>query len=246
MLIIPAIDLRHGRCVRLTQGRKEDVKIYERDPVEVARSYVDDGARMLHVVDLDSAFGEDRSVNRRVVRRLIESLNIPVQFGGGLRSVADVAELISIGASRVVIGTLAAESHEELKRLVERFGSRICVGIDAQDGQVMTRGWEQPGRISAVELARRVADSGVERIVYTDVARDGTLGGVNIEQTCAIALESGLKVTASGGVSTLEDIQRLDSMRECGIDSVIVGKALYEGRFTLREALRETDASLSN
>jgi phosphoribosylformimino-5-aminoimidazole carboxamide ribotide isomerase len=181
-----------------------------------------------------------------VVRRLIESLNIPVQFGGGLRSVADVAELISIGASRLVIGTLAAESHEELKRLVERFGSRICVGIDAQDGQVMTRGWEQPGRISAVELARRVADSGVERIVYTDVARDGTLGGVNIEQTCAIALESGLKVTASGGVSTLEDIQRLDSMRECGIDSVIVGKALYEGRFALREALRETDASLSN
>ena len=239
MLIIPAIDLRQGRCVRLTQGRKEDVKVYDRDPVEIAQRYKDDGARMLHLVDLDSAFEEDRSINRQVVRRLICSVDLPVQFGGGLRSVSDVEELISIGASRVVIGTLAAESPEELEKLVERFGSKICVGIDAQDGEVMTHGWERPGRISAVELARRVASAGVLRIVYTDVARDGTFGGVNVEQTCAIARESGLKVTASGGISSLEDIQRLKSASECGIDSVIVGKALYEGRFTLREALRE-------
>ncbi|HEX8144177.1 MAG TPA: 1-(5-phosphoribosyl)-5-[(5-phosphoribosylamino)methylideneamino]imidazole-4-carboxamide isomerase [Pyrinomonadaceae bacterium] len=244
MLIIPAIDLRQGRCVRLTQGRKEESKTYEGDPFEIAQSYEEAGAQMLHVVDLDSAFGEDRSINRQALGRIIGSVGVPVQFGGGLRSRADVEELISIGAHRVVIGTLAVESPEELERLVERFGSRICVGIDARDGQVMTRGWEKPGRISAVELARRVAGAGVERIVYTDVARDGTLGGVNIEQTCMIAQESGLKVTASGGVSTLEDIRRLKNAGECGIDSVIVGKALCEGRFTLGEALREGRASL--
>jgi phosphoribosylformimino-5-aminoimidazole carboxamide ribotide isomerase len=237
MLIIPAIDLRQGRCVRLTQGRKEDVKFYDTDPVEIAQSFTDDGAQMLHLVDLDSAFAEARSINRQVVSRLIRSINIPVQFGGGLRSLADVEELISIGASRVVIGTLAVESPSELVKLIERFGSKVCVGIDARDGQVMTRGWETTGHISALELARRVAGAGVERIVYTDVARDGTLSGVNIEQTRTVAQESGLKVTASGGVSTLEDIQKLKTMGPYGIDSVIVGKALYEGRFTLREAL---------
>src|SRR5215210_2709794 len=228
MLIIPAIDLRRGRCVRLTQGRKDDAKIYDREPVEVAQSYRADGAQMLHVVDLDSAFGEERSINRQVAGRIIGSVDIPVQFGGGLRSLADVEELISMGAARVVIGTLAAESPEELEHMVLRFASRICVGIDARDGMVRTRGWESEGRISAVELARRVAGAGVERIVYTDVARDGTLGGVNIEQTRAIAEASGLKVTASGGVSTLEDIRRLKHASDCGIDSVIVGKALYE------------------
>jgi phosphoribosylformimino-5-aminoimidazole carboxamide ribotide isomerase len=239
MLIIPAIDLRDGRCVRLTQGRKEDVKVYDGDPIEIAQSYHDNGARMLHIVDLDSAFGEDRSFNRQVAQRIIRSIGIPVQFGGGLRNRADVEEFISMGAGRVVLGTLAAESPEVLEELVELFGSRICVGIDAQAGQVMTHGWERSGGIEAVELARRVAHAGIERIVYTDVARDGTFGGINVEQTCMIARESGLKVTASGGVSSLEDIRRLRNVSECGIDSVIVGKALYEGRFTLQEALRE-------
>ncbi|HEY6189228.1 MAG TPA: 1-(5-phosphoribosyl)-5-[(5-phosphoribosylamino)methylideneamino]imidazole-4-carboxamide isomerase [Pyrinomonadaceae bacterium] len=241
MLIIPAIDLRRGLCVRLTQGRKEDASTYDGDPVSIAQGYKDDGAQMLHLVDLDSVFGEDGSINRAVVRRLINSVDIPVQFGGGLRSIADVEELIAIGAARVVIGTLAVEAPEELARMVGRFGSRICVGIDARDGQARTRGWESEGRISAIELARRVARAGVERIVYTDVARDGTLGGVNIEQTRNVARESGLKVTASGGVSTLDDIRVLKNLSSCGVDSVIVGKALYEGRFTLGDALREID-----
>ncbi|HEX8070236.1 MAG TPA: 1-(5-phosphoribosyl)-5-[(5-phosphoribosylamino)methylideneamino]imidazole-4-carboxamide isomerase [Pyrinomonadaceae bacterium] len=238
MLIIPAIDLRQGRCVRLTRGRREDVRVYDRDPVEVAQGYVGDGATMLHVVDLDSAFGEDGTTNRRVVARLINSARVPVQFGGGLRSVADVEELIAIGAARVVLGTLAAEAPAELAALVGRFGARVCVGIDARDGRALTRGWEQSGGVGAVALARRVAATGCARIVYTDVARDGTLGGVNVEQTCLIARASGLKVTASGGVATLDDIRRLKDQGDCGVDSVIVGKALYEGRFTLREALR--------
>jgi len=238
MLIIPAIDLRQGKCVRLAQGRKEAATDYELDPIAVAKAFEADGARMLHVVDLDRAFGEGRSLNRDVAKRIIHSVGAPVQFGGGMRAIEDVEELIAAGASRVVIGTLAAESPQTLAKLVERFGPRIVVGIDARDGQVMTRGWEQQGQIEAVELARRIASLGVERIVYTDVARDGMLSGPNIEQACLIAQESGLKVTASGGVSSLEDIARLAGVSEAGVDSVIVGKALYEGRFTLKDALK--------
>ena len=237
MLIIPAIDLKDGRCVRLTQGRKADVKVYDGDPVEIAKRFEDSGARMLHVVDLDGAFAGGESRNRKVVRRIIRALEIPVQFGGGLRSVSDVQQMIEYGAAQVVIGTLAAESPETLESFVQLFGFRIAVGIDARDGQVVTRGWEKQEQISAVHLARRVADAGVDRIVYTDVARDGTLEGVSLEQTCTIARESGLRVTASGGVSSLAEIERLQEVRECGVDSVIIGKALYEGRFTLQEAL---------
>lgn len=243
MLTIPAIDLRQGKCVRLEQGRKGAATAYDRDPIGVARAFEADGARMLHVVDLDGAFGEGQSINRDIAKHIIRSVSVPVQFGGGLRAIDDVEELVLAGANRVVIGTLAAESPETLATLLDRFGPRIVVGIDARDGQVMTRGWEKHGQIEAVELARRIARAGVERIVYTDVARDGMLTGPNIEQTCLIARESGLKVTASGGVSSLEDIVRLRSVSEPGVDSVIVGKALYEGRFTLKEALDSTTTS---
>jgi phosphoribosylformimino-5-aminoimidazole carboxamide ribotide isomerase len=238
MLIIPAIDLKDGSCVRLTQGRRQDVKVYDGDPVEIASKFEEAGARMLHVVDLDGAFADANSKNRKVVRRIIRALEIPVQFGGGLRSVSDVQQMIEFGAAQVVIGTLAAESPETLEKFVQLFGFRICVGIDARRGVVLTHGWEKEGKVSAAQLARRVADAGVDRIVYTDVARDGMLTGVNLEQTCVIARESGLRVTASGGVSSLEDIARLKTIRRCGVDSVIVGKALYEGRFTLQEALK--------
>ena len=223
--------------MRLTQGRRRDVKVYDGDPVEIARKFEDAGARMLHVVDLDGAFADPNGRNRKVVRRLIRSVAVPVQFGGGLRSVTDVQQMIEYGAAQVVIGTLAAESPETLEKFVQLFGFRICVGIDARRGSVVTHGWERAAKLSASALARRVADAGVDRIVYTDVSRDGTLSGVNLEQTCAIARESGLRVTASGGVSSLADIGQLKTIRACGVDSVIVGKALYEGRFTLREAL---------
>jgi phosphoribosylformimino-5-aminoimidazole carboxamide ribotide isomerase len=238
MLIIPAIDLRDGKCVRLTQGRRQEVKVYDGDPVVIARKFENAGARMLHVVDLDGAFADRNSKNRKVVRRIIRAVEIPVQFGGGLRSVSDVQQMIEFGAAQVVIGTLAAESPETLEKFVQLFGFRVCVGIDARRGVVLTHGWEKEGKLSAAALARRVADAGVDRIVYTDVARDGMLSGVNLEQTCSIARESGLRVTASGGVSSLKDIVKLKTISRCGVDSVIVGKALYEGRFTLQEALR--------
>jgi phosphoribosylformimino-5-aminoimidazole carboxamide ribotide isomerase len=238
--IIPAIDLRDGRCVRLTQGSKDNVTIYDGDPIEIARSYEACGAQMIHVVDLDGAFASPNSRNRQVLREIILRITIPLQFGGGLRSLADVAQVVELGVARVVIGTLAVEATTTLEQALRLFGAdRIAVGIDARNGQVLTRGWQNEGKLSARELAQKVASMGIERIIYTDVARDGMLTGVNVEQTCAIARESGLKLTASGGVSSLEDIKRLKDASECGIDSVIVGKALYEGRFSLKDAINE-------
>jgi phosphoribosylformimino-5-aminoimidazole carboxamide ribotide isomerase len=238
MIILPAIDLRDGRCVRLTQGRKDSTKVYDGDPVDVAKAFAASGAEMLHVVDLDGAFAEPNSANRLVLREIIQAVDIPIQFGGGLRRSQDVEQIIELGVTRVVIGTVAVESPDTLTELVRRFGpSHIAVGIDAQKGRVVTHGWEQTESISALTLASTVAEIGVQRIIYTDVARDGMLHGPNIEQTCLIA-GAGVKVTASGGVSSLQDLKDLQAVSHLGIDSVIVGKAFYERRFTLEEALK--------
>src|SRR6266850_709562 len=238
MLVIPAIDLRQGKCVRLTQGRKEAVTAYDGDPARIAEDFERDGARMLHVVDLDGAFSESNGRNRDVLGDIVRAVSIPVQFGGGLRGAKDVEQVISLGVARIVIGTLAVESPAMLAKFVGLFGvDHVAVGIDARNGQVVTRGWETEDQMSALTLARRVAAAGVERIIYTDVQRDGTLIGVNIDQTCLIAETSGLKITASGGVASLADLKRLGAVSHCGVDSVIVGKALYEERFTLADAI---------
>ena len=238
MLVIPAIDLQQGKCVRLTRGRKEAATVYDGDPVKVGEDFERDGAPMLHVVDLDGAFAESNECNREVLRDLVRGVSIPVQFGGGLRGPKEIEQAIGLGVARVVIGTLAVEAPEVLAKIIRQFGAEhVAVGIDARNGQVVTRGWETEEQISALALARRVAAAGVERIIYTDVQRDGTLTGVNIDQTCLIAETSGLKVTASGGVASLADLERLGAVSHCGVDSVIVGKALYEGRFTVAEAI---------
>jgi phosphoribosylformimino-5-aminoimidazole carboxamide ribotide isomerase len=246
MIILPAIDLRDGRCVRLTQGRKDSAKVYDGDPVDVARAFAASGAEMLHVVDLDGAFAEPNSANRLVLREIVRAVDIPIQFGGGLRRSQDVEQVIELGVTRVVIGTVAVESPDTLTELVRRWGSRhIAVGIDAQKGRVVTHGWEQTESISALTLASTVAEIGVERIIYTDVARDGMLHGPNIEQTCLIA-GAGVKVTASGGVSSLQDLKDLQAVSHLGIDSVIIGKAFYERRFTLEEALKDSSADCAD
>ena len=237
MIVIPAIDLKHGQCVRLLQGRKSDVTVYNDDPVAVAKEFASAGAKMIHVVDLDGAFSGAGSANRAVVKSIVAAVDVPVEFGGGVRTLQDVEELCEAGVARVVLGTIAAEAPELLKNFVAGFGARICVGIDARDGRVMTRGWEATSTVMAVELARAVAACGVERIVYTDIARDGMLVGPNIEQTLALVRAADVNVTASGGVSSLEDIGRLRDAGEPRLDSVIVGKALYEGKFKLEEAI---------
>ena len=238
MIVIPAIDLRQGKCVRLIQGRKDAATVYDGDPVRIAEAFENDGARMLHVVDLDGAFAESNERNRHVLRDIVHVITIPVQFGGGLRGAKDIEQVISLGVARVVIGTLAVESPDLLTKIIREFGPEpVAIGIDARNGQVVTRGWETEEQLSALTFARQVAAAGVERIIYTDVSRDGMLTGVNIDQTCLIAEASGLKITASGGVASLADLGQLGTLSHCGIDSVIVGKALYEGRFTLPDAI---------
>ena len=237
MIVIPAIDLKNGRCVRLLQGRKSEMTVYNENPVAVAQEFAVAGAEMIHVVDLDGAFNGAESPNRAVVREIADTIDVPVEFGGGIRSLQDVQDLCSAGVARVVLGTLAAESPDLLREFVSNFSSRVCVGIDARDGRVMTRGWESETPLLAIDFARSVAECGVERIVYTDIARDGMLGGPNIEQTLAVARSANVNVTASGGVSSLEDIKRLRDAGDSRLDSVIVGKALYEGKFKLEEAI---------
>jgi phosphoribosylformimino-5-aminoimidazole carboxamide ribotide isomerase len=237
MLVIPAIDLKNGSCVRLVQGRKTDVTVYDANPVEVAKQFARAGAQMLHVVDLDGAFKEGASPNRAVVQEIVATAGVAVEFGGGIRTIDDVQQLCDAGVARVVLGTIAVESSELLRQMVTRFAEKICVGIDARDGQVMTRGWESETRISAVELARSVANDGVGRIIYTDISRDGMLTGPNIEQTVAVARAANVPVTASGGVSSLDDIRSLHDAGERLLDSVIVGKALYEQKFKLEDAI---------
>jgi len=243
MIVIPAIDLRDGRCVRLLQGRKSDVTVYHENPLAVAKQFAAAGADLIHVVDLDGAFSESGSSNRDVVKQIVAKVGVPVEFGGGIRSLEDVQELCDAGVTRVVLGTVAAESPELLKDFVGRFGTRICVGIDARNGQVMTRGWEASAPVAAVDLARTVAECGVKRIIYTDIARDGMMVGPNIEQTLTVVRAAKVLVTASGGVSSLDDLKRLRDTREPLLDSVIVGKALYEEKFTLEAALRVASGS---
>ena len=241
MIVIPAIDLKNGSCVRLLQGRKTDVTVYNEDPVAVAKEFAAAGAEMIHVVDLDGAFSGVGSTNRAVLKTIVEAVDLAVEFGGGIRSLEDLREVCEAGVKRVVVGTVAAESPELLKAFVGEFASQICVGIDARDGRVMTRGWETATPTVAVDLARSMAECGVRRIIYTDIARDGMLVGPNIEQTLALLQVADIKVTASGGVSSLDDIKRLRDTNEPRLDSVIVGKALYEGRFKLEEAMRAAD-----
>jgi phosphoribosylformimino-5-aminoimidazole carboxamide ribotide isomerase len=237
MIIIPAIDLRGGRCVRLTQGQASAETVYSESPIVIAKRWYDEGAEMLHIVNLDAALNKDDTENLKALERILYEVNIPVQFGGGVRSLDDVRRLDELGATRIVIGTTAIENPVLLTHIVDEFGSTVVVGIDAREGKVALRGWEKLSNVNAIDFAQKIAEMGVERLVYTDIARDGMLSGINIEATKEIAEASGLKVTASGGVASLDDIYALKELEQYGVDSVIIGKALYEGVFTLEEAL---------
>ncbi len=238
MRIIPAIDLKGGRCVRLIEGREQSAKVYDRDPIEVARNYEQGGAELIHLVDLDGAFLGGASENQRIIGAIAREVNVPVEVGGGVRSLADIEALLTdVGASFVIVGTLAVERSDVLQEAVSRYGESVVVGIDARGEWVATRGWKEATEVRALDLARRVVEMGVGRIIYTDIARDGRLEGPNLEMTREIAIASKARVTASGGVSSLEDIARLCELEGDGVDSVIVGKALYEGRFNVEQAI---------
>lgn len=228
--------------MRLTEGRQDSAAVYDRDPVDVARAYEKAGAQLIHVVDLDGAFSGAASDNQRIIKRINGETTIPIEVGGGVRSLADIETVLrDVGARFVVVGTLAVEQPDVLAASVAEFGDSIVAGIDARGSEVATRGWTEATTVEAIGLARRVAEIGVQRIIYTDITRDGRLAGPNFEMTREIARASGVRVTASGGVSSLEDIARLCELERDGVDSVIVGKALYEGRFSLEDALRAAE-----
>ena len=236
MIIFPAIDMRQGKCVRLLQGRADQETVYFQDPVAVAHRWEAGGAAWLHLVDLDGAMSEE-SGNRAIAKRIFGALRIPVQFGGGVRSMEDVEEILEAGAARVVVGTAAVQHPEFLAEAVQRFAERIVVGIDARDGRVATHGWNQVGSLETVTFAQALVRSGVQRVVYTDISKDGMLGGPNLEATKRLSVESQLKVIASGGVASLDDLRALSGLEPTGVEGAIVGKALYERRFTLKEAI---------
>lgn len=232
MELYPAVDVQGGRVVRLRQGDAHQATAYADDPLAVAQAFVQDGARWVHFVDLDRALG--RGDNRALARRFLAATPTRVQVGGGLRSADAIDEMLAWGAARVVIGTKAATDPALVDALLARHGpDRLAVGIDARDGQVAVRGWTEIFDLTAVELARRVREQGARTVIYTDVARDGMLTGPDVAGARAIAV-LGLDVVASGGVATLED---LSAVRAADLSGAIVGRALYEGRFTVREAL---------
>ena len=235
MWIIPAIDLKDGKCVRLKQGRMQDETVYSDDPVAVARRWVDAGAEWLHVVDLDAAVA-GRSRNQDCIGRIVGSAGIPVQVGGGLRTPADVDACLSLGARRAIIGTAATGDLGFLRDLCRRHPGRIAVGIDARNGRVATHGWTRTSHITAVDLARRVEGAGVAAIIFTDIHRDGMQSGPNIEETRKLAESVRLPVIASGGVGSLDHIRALLPLEDAGVVGVITGRALYSGAIEYAEA----------
>lgn len=237
MIVFPAIDLRGGRCVRLYQGRPEAETVYSEDPVEIARMWARQGASWLHVVDLDGAL-EGRHKNLSLIREIILAAGIPVQVGGGVRSLDDIEALLKAGAARVILGTVAVTDPKLVVEACARYGEAIVVGLDCRDGRVATKGWTETLNRRGVEVARELAGLGVKRLVYTDISRDGTLKGPNLEAIREVALASGLPIIASGGVASLEDIIALRELRAYGIEGVIIGQALYQGRFSLTEAIK--------
>lgn len=234
MIIFPAVDLRDGKCVRLVQGRKEDMTVYSNDPVGMAIYWADQGASWLHVVDLDGAF-EGRPRNLAKVQAIAQAMDINIQFGGGMRTLDDVERALEAGAKRIIIGTRAIEDPEFLLFLLNELGpERIILGLDAIDGMLAIEGWEKKSDIGAVEFAQTAARLGATTAIYTDVARDGLLQGPNFDGIQRMVEESGLKIIASGGIASLDDIKRLNSI---GVVGAITGKAIYEGRLDLKQAL---------
>ena len=234
MIIYPAIDIKDKSCVRLIQGSYDDVTVYDKDPVKVALKWESIGAEILHIVDLDGARDGVR-INKDIVNEIVRNVNIPVQIGGGIRDTDGVKTYLDIGASQVIIGTAAIKNPLWLQDMIRIYGNRIIVSIDAKDGWIATDGWESISRKKALDYIKELRKSGLERIVYTDIAKDGMLQGPNFKIYEELQKEVDIEVIASGGVTTTEDLRRLKDMNLYG---AIIGKALYEGKLDLEEVLK--------
>ncbi|MBC7223448.1 MAG: 1-(5-phosphoribosyl)-5-[(5-phosphoribosylamino)methylideneamino]imidazole-4-carboxamide isomerase [Anaerolineae bacterium] len=238
MIVLPAIDLRQGRCVRLEQGQFDRETVFSDDPLAVAHRWATLGATWLHVVNLDGALGED-SPNGEVIRRLVQAVPARVQMGGGLRSLRDVAQALEMGVARVVLGTLAAQDPRAVEEAVQKFGAeRVAVAVDARERRVAVHGWTQLTSWRDVDFGRHLRNLGLRWCLYTDISRDGTGGGPNLAATEEMARETGLQVLASGGIASLEDVGALCRLSACGVAGMVIGRALYTGALQLPEVLR--------
>lgn len=236
MILYPAIDLKDGACVRLVRGEMSQATVFNTDPGDQARLFQDQGFRWLHLVDLNGAFA-GRPVNTDAVERILAAVTMPAQLGGGIRDLATIEHWLSRGIARVILGTVALREPDLVKEACRRFPGRIAVGIDAREGYVAVSGWAETSTVRALDLALRFEDSGVSAIIYTDINRDGAMGGVNVEATVDIAFALTTPVIASGGVSTIADLAVLKAEERAGIEGVICGRALYDGRIDPAAAL---------
>jgi phosphoribosylformimino-5-aminoimidazole carboxamide ribotide isomerase len=236
MILFPAIDLKDGHCVRLERGEMETATVFNADPAAQARSFAAAGFAWLHIVDLNGAFA-GRSVNGDAVKAILEAVEIPVQLGGGIRSMEDVAAWLGGGVERVILGTAAVRDPDFVRTACRAAPGRIAVGIDARDGGVAVQGWAETSDVAAIDLARRFEDAGVAAIIHTDIDRDGVLGGLNLDASLALAEAVAIPVIASGGFSGMDDVRRLTDRRYRRLAGAIAGRALYDGRLDPREAL---------
>ncbi|HIO60345.1 MAG TPA: 1-(5-phosphoribosyl)-5-[(5-phosphoribosylamino)methylideneamino]imidazole-4-carboxamide isomerase [Deltaproteobacteria bacterium] len=238
MLLIPAIDLKNGRCVRLLQGEADAETVYSHEPAAMARSFEDAGAKRLHLVDLDGAF-RGQGTNLDSIHSILKTISIPVQLGGGLRTAENVEQMFELGVSSVIVGTMAVKNPDVLEGLIQCFsGEKIFLGIDARNRKVSIEGWQEGTEIDDVEFALRWKKLGIKRVIFTDIARDGMLSGPNLEALSDFARRTGLKIVASGGVSSMADLEQLKTLEAVGVDQVISGKAIYEGKLDLKEVFK--------
>lgn len=241
MIIYPAVDIRGGKCVRLYQGEFDKEKIYSSEPYEMAKKWESQGAEFLHLVDLDGALcGLPRNIE--AVKKIVESVNIPVELGGGLRTMESLEKVLSLGVERAILGTALIKDPEFAKAAGQKFGDRIIAGIDARYGKVSIDGWSRTTELNAIDMAQDLQSLGIGRIIYTDILCDGALKGINFKAFKELATDLEIPVIASGGVTDLEDIIRLKELEPLGIDGVIIGKALYEGAISLKEAIETAKA----
>ncbi len=239
MIILPAIDLMNGTCVRLKEGAESTRKIYSDQPDDIALQWQSMGAKIIHVVNLDGAFGR-AGENARVIEKILASVNIPIEFGGGIRTLEDADNWLSLGVARIIFGTVAFMQPDVITEAVIKFGSeRVVVGIDARHDKVAIEGWKKQTNEDVLAFARKMKDMGVERIIYTDIQRDGRSNGPNVERTAELARETGIKIIASGGISTVQHLRSLAEVSTMNIEGAIIGTALYEGDLSLADIIKE-------
>jgi len=238
MLLIPAIDLRNGFCVRLLQGESDKETVYSNDPTAMAVTFEEAGAKRLHLVDLDGAF-KGEGANIHSIRSILKNVSIPVQIGGGLRTEEDIDRMLALGVSAVIVGTMAVKHPDVLEKLLKKYtDEQIILGIDARNRKVSIEGWKESTEIQDVKFALRWKNSGIKRVVFTDISRDGMLSGPNLVALREMAQHTGLKIVASGGISSMEDLEQLKTLEPNGVDQAISGKAIYEGKIDIKRVFK--------